>query len=383
VKTALIIGGGPAGLMSASVLSDAGVSVTIADAMPSLGRKFLMAGKSGLNLTKDEPEEVFLSAFGKVDRILETALASFGQSEVKNWATSLGQEIFTGSTGRVFPKSMKASPLLRAWLNSINARVMTRHRWIGWDGGSARFETAEGTVSLDADVTILALGGASWSRLGSTGKWAQYLHEATEDFQPSNVGFKVDWSEHMAKHFGSPVKGTLLSVGDAQSRGEWIISASGIEGGGVYGIAAAARNGAEITIDLLPDWSIDKVRNALKRPKGKMSLSNYLRKTLRLDSVKFALLSEFARPLQGDLAPIIKGLRLNHAGPFPIDQAISTAGGLRFDALTPDLMLHDREGVFCAGEMLDWDAPTGGYLITACLATGRTAGLGALAYLNR
>lgn len=383
MKTALIIGGGPAGLMAASVLANAGVGVTIADAMPSLGRKFLMAGKSGLNLTKAEPSEAFQNAYGDLHPTLKSALDAFGPTDVSDWATALGQELFTGTTGRVFPKAMKASPLLRAWLGSISATVLTRHAWQGWDVTAAIFDTPDGRRDIAPDVTILALGGASWSKLGSNGAWAQFLPDAVTDFKPANVGFAVNWSSHMARHLGAPIKGTALTCGGLFSRGEWVISKSGIEGGGIYSISAAARDGAPIYLDLKPDWSENRVRDALKRPRGKASQSNYLRKVLKLDAAKIALLSEFGRPFPADIAPLIKHLEVEHDGPNPIDQAISTAGGVRFDALTDTLMLKSKAGVFCAGEMLDWEAPTGGYLITACLATGKLVGEGALTYLNR
>ena len=382
MKTALIIGGGPAGLMAASVLSQAGVQVTIADAMPSVGRKFLMAGKSGLNLTKQEPETAFLSVFTPLQPTLRQSLLSFGPSQVSKWATDLGQEIFVGSTGRVFPKSMKASPLLRAWLSTINATILTRHKWLGWKDEQAVFATPEGDASIKADVTILALGGASWSRLGSAGNWAEHFADEVTPFKPANVGFTVSWSPHMERFFGTPVKGTALTAGNLSSRGEWIISKTGIEGGGVYSVSAAIRDGAPLIVDLKPDWNLQRVRDALLRPRGKMSQSNFLRKTLKLDPVKLALLSEFGRPFPEDLGGLVKNLKIKHSGPRPMDQAISTAGGIRFDAVNSELMLNGRPGVFCAGEMLDWEAPTGGYLMTGCLATGRQAALGALSYLG-
>lgn len=377
MKTALVIGAGPAGLMAADVLSTAGLAVTIADAMPSVGRKFLMAGKSGLNLTKNEGTPEFQTAYGAMPSALRQAVTAFGPDAVMAWAEDLGQPVFTGSTGRVFPTAMKASPLLRAWLGRLGqagVTVNTRWRWGGWNNQVAQFDTPQGQVAMAADVTVLALGGASWARLGSDGHWAQYLPGQVAEFVPANMGFVVHWSHHMDRFLGQPVKSVALQAGHLITRGECIISQRGIEGGGVYAVSQAMRDGAPLTMDLLPDWTLDRVRTALQRPRGKTSLPNHLRKVLRLDPVRIALLSEFGRPFPADLAPLIKALPIRHAGPRPIDEAISTGGGVRFDALTDDLMLRDRPGVFCAGEMLDWEAPTGGYLITGCLATGRWAG---------
>ena len=380
---ALIIGAGPAGLMAAEMLSQAGLAVTVADAMPSVGRKFLMAGKSGLNLTKDEDTADFLAAFGDVPRAMHSAISAFDPVEVMAWAEDLGQPLFTGSTARVFPKAMKASPLLRAWLARLGAAgvtLKTRWRWCGWDGAQTLFDTPEGRIALTPKVTVLALGGASWARLGSDGQWAQFLPDAVAPFAPANMGLVVDWSEHMDRFLGQPVKSVALHAGDLISRGEIVISQRGIEGGGIYALSRALREGAPLTIDLLPDWPLERIRAALKKPRGKTSLSTYLRKTLRLDPVRLALMWEFGQPFPDDLAPLIKALPIRHAGPRPMDEAISTAGGVRFEALTDGLMLRDRPGVFCAGEMLDWEAPTGGYLITGCLATGRWAGLAAARY---
>jgi len=379
---ALVIGAGPAGLMAAETLSGAGFQVTIVDAMPSVGRKFLMAGKSGLNLTKNENNTSFLAAYGDIAPAMKAALSDFGPAEIMQWAEGLDQPLFTGSTGRVFPKKMKASPLLRAWTQRLNAAgvtLRTRWRWIGWDTDHPVFDTPEGRVSVPARRVILALGGASWARLGSNGAWANYLPESVKAFAPANMGFTVAWSDHMTAHFGKPLKSIALHAGQEMSRGEVVISAQGIEGGGIYTVSRAMREGAALTLDLLPDWSLDRVRQALARPRGKNSLSNHLRKVLKLDPVQIALLFEFARPLPDDPALRIKALPVKHTGPRPIDQAISTAGGVRFDALD-GFMLRDRTGVFCAGEMLDWEAPTGGYLISGCLATGRAAGLQAAAF---
>ncbi|KQI73449.1 NAD(FAD)-utilizing dehydrogenase [Loktanella sp. 5RATIMAR09] len=381
---AVVIGAGPAGLMAAEQLAKAGVSVTVADAMPSVGRKFLMAGKSGLNITKVEPSAAFLAAYGKeLPAALAHALDDFGPDQVIAWAEGLGQTVFTGSTGRVFPTVMKASPLLRAWLARLQergVRIETRWRWEGWQGDALRFETPGGTVAIAPKATVLATGGASWARLGSNGAWAAHLQDQAAPFAPANMGFVVDWSPHMAPHFGTPVKSVALTAGGQKTRGEFIISARGIEGGGIYMLSKAMRDGAPLTVDLLPDWPEDKVRAALQKPRGKTSLSNQLRKVLRFSPVQTALLMECGRPLPGDLAAVIKALPIAHQGPRPMDEAISTAGGVRFDALNNDLMLQSHPGVFCAGEMLDWEAPTGGYLITGCLATGRIAGLAAATY---
>lgn len=372
---AVVIGAGPTGLMAAEEMARAGLAVTVAEAMPSPGRKVLMAGKSGLNLTKDEGAGAFRAAYGPLSPAIEAALAGFGPAEVMAWARGLGQEVFTGSTGRVFPVAMKASPLLRAWLARLAGMgvvLRTRWRWTGWEGAGLRFDTPEGVQVLHPDVTVLALGGASWRRLGSDGAWAAQFPGQVAPFQPANMGLSVDWSPHMARHFGAPVKGAALIAGGQVSRGEFVVSARGIEGGGLYALSRPLRDGAALHLDLLPDLTEAEIRDRLS-PAGRDSLPNRLRKALRLDPVRIALLQEWGRPLPGDLAPLLKRLPVRHAGPRPLDEAISTAGGLRSEALD-GFMLRDRPGVFAAGEMLDWEAPTGGYLLTACLATGRAAG---------
>lgn len=383
MKTAAVIGAGPAGLMAAEELARSGALVTIYDAMPSVGRKFLMAGKSGLNLTKNEPLDVFLSAFDPIDPILQSALVDFGPEAVVEFAKGLGQEVFTGTSGRVFPKAMKASPMLRAWMTRLaewRVTVAPRHKWRGWDGSGLVFDTPDGPKSISSDVTVLALGGASWSRLGSDGAWAELFKKETTEFKPANMGFIVDWSNHMEPHFGAPVKSCSLIAGPKSVRSEFVISKRGLEGGGVYAVSGVMREGAQLYLDLTPGWTEAEVAVRLSKPRGKASLSNHLRKALRLDPVRLALLNEFGRPLPQDLAGLVKKLPIKVQGPRPINEAISTAGGLRFDALTEGLMLRDKPGVFCAGEMLDWEAPTGGYLITGCLATGRHAGRSAAAY---
>lgn len=382
---AVVIGAGPAGLMAAEELGKAGLSVVVADAMPSVGRKFLMAGKSGLNITKAESAEAFRIAFGApMPTALADAIDAFGPDKIKAWAEGLGQPIFTGSTGRIFPKTMKASPLLRAWmarLDGFGVTVRTRWQWHGWQDGRLAFATPAGAVTMAPKVTVLALGGASWARLGANGHWAKHLVDDVVPFQPANMGFAVNWSKHMDAHLGSPVKSVALSAGDTTTRGEFVISKRGVEGGGVYMVSRAMREGAPLFLDLLPDWSIEKISGVLAKPRGKASLTNHLRKVLRFSPLQMALLSEFGRPFPNDLAPLIKALPIRHDGPRPMDEAISTAGGVRFDALTKGLMLIDHPGVFCAGEMLDWEAPTGGYLISGCLATGRFAGLAAARYV--
>lgn len=379
---ALIIGAGPAGLMAAETLAGAGCSVVVAEAKPSVGRKLLMAGKSGLNLTKDEPLDAFLRAYPNLPPALAAALRRFGPEQAVAWAEGLGQEMFTGSSGRVFPRAMKASPLVRAWLarlDGLGVDIRTRHRWLDDD----RFDTPVGVTRLPARVTVLALGGASWARLGSDGAWtAQFPDTALAPFQPANMGFHVDWSPHMARHFGQPVKAVGLSAGDQTLRAEFVVSARGVEGGGIYALSRPLRMGAPLVLDLLPDQSLDQIRAKLAKTNRKDSLSNRLRKALRLDPVKLALLNEFARPLPADPAPLLKALTVPLQGPRPMDEAISTAGGLRFDAMDDGLMLRDRPGWFACGEMLDWEAPTGGYLLTACLASGLWAGQAAARYVS-
>lgn len=368
--------------MAAEALAAAGLAVTVAEAKPSVARKLLMAGKSGLNLTKAEAFEPFLAAYGARAEVLRPMLAAFGPEAVRDWAEGLGQPLFMGSTGRVFPRTMKASPLLRAWLGRLDAkgvRIRTRWRWQGWEGDAVRFATPEGAARLMPVVTVLACGGASWARLGSDGAWAAHLGADVAPFRPANMGFDVAWSGHMARFFGQPVKGVALEAGGVRSRGEFVIAASGIEGGGIYEVSAALRDGAALTLDLLPELSRAEIAARLGRARPGDSLGNRLRKALRLSPVKVALAMEFARGAP-DLAPMLKALPVPLRGPRPLDQAISTAGGLRFEALDAGLMLRARPGTFAAGEMLDWEAPTGGYLLTACLATGLWAGRHAAAW---
>jgi len=388
---ALVIGAGPAGLMAAAELARAGHSVLLAEARPSVGRKLLMAGKSGLNLTKDEPFDQLIANYGVAAEWLAPMVRAFDSQAVQDWARGLGAEVFTGTTGRVFPTVMKASPLLRAWLGELGQQGVqrrTRWRWTGWDGAELVFDTPDGVQRVTAGVTVLALGGASWARLGSDGAWASLLVDMGVElapFKPANAGVLVDWSDHMAAQFGQPLKGIALQAGALSSRGEAVISKRGLEGGGIYSVSAGVRDGAPLVLDLLPDLDGAEVARRLARPRGKASMANHLRKTLKLGQARSALLQEFGRPLPqqpGDLARLIKALPVKHAGLRPIDEAISTAGGVASEALDDGLMVKQIPGVFCAGEMLDWEAPTGGYLVTGCLATGRWAGRSAARYLK-
>jgi uncharacterized flavoprotein (TIGR03862 family) len=381
--SALVIGAGPAGLMAAEALADAGLPVVVAEAKPSPARKLLMAGKSGLNLTKDETLDDFGGHYAEAAGWLAPMLAEFGPAEVQDWARALGQEVFTGSSGRVFPTSMKASPLLRAWLvrlRDAGVELRTRWRWTGFDGGALTFDTPGGLRLIDPRRTVLGLGGASWARLGSDGAWAPLLAARGVELAPfraSNVGYNVPWSDHMRPYFGAPVKSLALTAGDLRLRGEIMISARGVEGGGLYALSRALRDGAALVLDLFPDWTEDRLAKRLAGRPRRESQANRLRKALGLQGARLALVHEWLRPLPADptvLAARLKAIHVPLGPPRPLDEAISTAGGIRREALDPKLMLRALPGIFAAGEMLDWDAPTGGYLLTACLATGRWAG---------
>ncbi len=386
-----VIGSGPAGLAAAEAAARAGASVCVFEAKPSLGRKFLMAGKSGLNLTMNLPADAFAEGYGKGPL---TDLISLDPNRITRWAEGLGQALFTGSSGRVFPKAMKASPLLRAWLRQLGelgVEMRTRHRWTGWQDGALTFEIPQGDVLVQAKAVVLAMGGASWSRLGSDGVWTQYFDPAQiAPFRPSNMGFSCNWSSYMEPHFGKPLKPVRLMVGEQSVQGECVISRNGVEGSGIYTVSQTLRDALEagadtLFIDLVPAMTLEDVQTRLTKPRGKTSLSNHLRKAVRLDPVKRAVLME-AGPLPRDmdaLAARLKAVPIPVTGPRPLDEAISTDGGLLFEALDADLMVRDRAGLFCAGEMLNWDAPTGGYLITACLATGWKAGEAAARFINR
>ena len=373
---ALVIGAGPAGLMAAEELARAGRQVVVCEAKSSAGRKFLMAGKSGLNVTRAERLDVFAARYDAPEW-LAPMLAEFGPDQVVAWCQDLGQPVFTGSTGRVFPVAMKASPLLRAWLArlaGLGVTLRTGWRWTGFDGDGFRFDTPDGAQVLRPMVTVLALGGASWARLGSNGAWVPWLAERgvkITPFQPANMGFVVNWSPHMTRFFGVAVKGAALLVGDRVERGEFVISARGIEGGGIYGVSRDLRLGAALRVDLMPDVVADVVAQRLALMRGKETLSNRLRK-LGLAPVAVALIMEFGRGM--DAVQAIKSLPIAHNGPRPMDEAISVAGGVMRQALTEGLELRALPGVFVCGEMLDWEAPTGGYLLTGCWATGRWAG---------
>ena len=375
MKEVLVIGGGPAGLMAAEALSNAGRRVVLCEAKPSVGRKFLMAGKSGLNVTRDQPAGPFLDAFGAP--WLAPVLQAFGPDKVIAWCRALGQEVFTGSSGRVFPVAMKGSPLLRAWLARLAAQGVvfrTRWRWTGFNGDGWAFDTPDGPQVLHPRRVVLALGGASWSRLGSDGAWAPWLKAkgvGIAPFRASNMGFDVAWSAHMARHFGQPVKGVALHAGGRMDRGEFVLTARGVEGGGIYALSRVLREGAALHLDLLPDLSVDALIRKCAALRSSDSRANQLRK-LGLSPVGVALVQEFGRG--GDLAAVIKYLPVALTGPRPMDEAISVAGGVTAHSLRATLELKALPGVFACGEMLDWEAPTGGYLLTGCLATGLWAG---------
>jgi uncharacterized flavoprotein (TIGR03862 family) len=391
--TVAILGAGPAGLMAAEVIATAGIAVTVFERMPSPGRKLLMAGRGGLNLTHSEPFDAFVARYGAAADWMRPHLAAFPPAAAVAWAESLGQPTFVGTSGRIFPRAMKASPLLRAWLtrlDGLGVRLVTRAHWTGWnEQGALTF--AEG-APFAAAATVLALGGASWPRLGADGSWTAHLSDiAITPLRPANCGFVVAWSEHFrTRHAGAPLKRIALTFAGQTVPGEALIAAAGIEGGAVYALSAPVRDAisrdgsAELHVDLRPDLAADALARRLEQPRGRASLSTFLRKQAGLSPVAIGLVQEALHT--GNTTPLpalIKSLPLRLDAPFPLARAISTAGGIALTELDDTLMLRTRPGVFAAGEMLDWEAPTGGYLLQGCLATGATAGRGVLAWLGQ
>jgi uncharacterized flavoprotein (TIGR03862 family) len=406
-KTVAIIGGGPAGLMAAEVLIEAGIKVDLYDAMPSVGRKFLMAGKGGMNISHAEPFDKFLSRYGTRSAYIKPWLDEFTPQALREWVLGLGIKTFIGSSGRIFPADMKAAPLLRAWLHRLRVAGVgfhMRHQWLGWiegDNAALNFATPGGERKIKADAVILALGGGSWPKLGSTGTWVPLLAQRNvliAPLKPSNCGFDAAWSEHFRMRFaGQPLKSVCVSFRNAEAvdirrQGELTVTANGLEGGVIYSLSAllrdeiAATGFADIHLDLLPDKDASLLIAKLSQPQGKLSTANHLRKHVGIDGVKAGLLREivpapdFGNPAR--LCSAIKVLPVKLLAARPLDEAISSAGGIAFEALDEHLMIRSLPSVFCAGEMLDWEAPTGGYLLTACFASGRAAGLGALNYLE-
>jgi predicted flavoprotein YhiN len=455
MKKVIVVGAGPAGLMAAEVLAAAGVEVHVYDAMPSVGRKFLLAGKGGLNLTHSEPADIFVTRYGERQPQIEPLLRDFGAAQVRDWAKTLGVDTFVGTSGRVFPVDMKAAPLLRAWLQRLRrpatgavagpgVQFHMRHRWTGWgadasEGKQLQFDTPQGPVQASADAVVLALGGASWSRLGSDGAWVPWLQArgvAVAPLLPANCGFDVaaslasqaqhapgdiaaqgetrreflkeligdspaahpGWSSFFSSRFaGQPFKSVAIHFTDSQGRsfsrkGEFVATASGVEGSLVYAASnllrdeIAAHGHATFHLDLLPDMTAEKVLAEVRHPRGSRSLSSHLKSRLHIEGIKAAILNELLSKAQmndpAQLAAAVKALPITLLAARPIDEAISSAGGVRFEAMDQHLMLTPLPGVFCAGEMLDWEAPTGGYLMTACFASGKKAGEGVLAYLG-
>ncbi|MDQ7968278.1 MAG: TIGR03862 family flavoprotein [Oxalicibacterium faecigallinarum] len=401
-----VIGGGPAGLMAAETIAAQGIAVDLYDAMPSVGRKFLLAGKGGMNLTHAEPAAQFVQRYGSRSEQLAPILARLDADALRLWAKELGIETFVGSSQRVFPIDMKAAPLLRAWLKRLRDRGVQfhmRHRWLGWHGNDAlRFATPDGEHYIHVDAVVLALGGGSWARLGSDGKWLPVLQAQgiiSTPLKPANCGFDVAWSEHFRTRFaGEPVKSVVASCHDVHGallarQGEFVIAESGVEGSLIYALSSALRDrlGAEghvtLTLDLAPGKSAERVLEEVSHPRGARSLSSHLQSKVGIAGVKAGLLrevldkDEFSNPTR--LAATIKALPLTLHATRPLDEAISSAGGVCFESLTGSLMSKTKPGLFCAGEMLDWEAPTGGYLLTACFASGRIAGEGVLHWLQQ
>ncbi len=400
---AVVIGAGPAGLMAAEALAQAGLTVEVFDAMPSVGRKFLLAGVGGMNITHSEPYPAFVGRYAERQDNIDALLRDFDAEALRQWIHGLGIETFVGTSGRVFPTDMKAAPLLRAWLKRLRDSgvvIHTRHRWLGWNAeGALRVAYPQGERLLAPAVVVLALGGGSWSRLGSDGSWQVLLAERGVDIsplQPSNCGFEVaGWSALLKEKFaGAPLKNIALSVpGSAPRKGEFILTAQGVEGSLVYALSAPVREAinrtgqGQLLLDLLPDKPVDKVAQALARPRGSRSMAKHLHSQLGIDGVKAALLRELTEQATvaapDALARAIKALPITLVRTRPLDEAISSAGGVRFEALDEGLMLQSMPGVFCAGEMLDWEAPTGGYLLTACFASGLRAGRAAADWAMR
>ncbi len=395
-----IIGAGPAGLMSAEAAVEGGAKVDVYDAMPSVGRKFLLAGKGGLNLTHAEPLDSLLSRYGARRERIAPLLQIFGPDALRAWAKGLGIETFVGSSGRVFPAGMKAAPLLRAWLHRLRAagvRFHARHRWAGWsEDGALTFATQNGPHSARANAVVLALGGGSWAQLGSDGVWLPLLAArgiAVTPLRPANCGFEVAWSPHFREKFaGTPAKTINASLAGNVRPGEFVVTETGVEGGVIYALSAPLRDAidsagsATLTLDLAPDRDLARLAAELSHPRGRRSLSSHIQSRTGLKGVKMGLLRECVPAEELDdparLAAAIKALPLKLVAARPLAEAISSAGGVAFEALDENLMIRALPGVFCAGEMLDWEAPTGGYLLTACFASGRAAGLGAAHWLR-
>ena len=397
-----VVGAGPAGLMAAEVMSRHGQAVEVFDAMPSVGRKFLLAGKGGLNLTHSEPFDTFITRYAGRRAQVEPWLRRFDATALREWAHGLGTDTFVGTSGRVFPVDMKAAPLLRAWLHRLRGdgvQFHMRHRFTGWtEEGDLRFETPLGQRMQRARAVVLALGGASWPRLGSDGSWVPLLRQRgveVAELLPANCGFDVraGWSEYFAKRFaGQPFKSVAIRFQQFRRKGEFVATATGVEGSLIYAASALLRDeirlrgSATFELDLLPDRTPEQVRDEVAHPRGSRSLASHLKSRLHLDGIKLAVLHELL-PTEAmhdatRLAVAIKALPVTLAAARPIEEAISSAGGVRLEALDDNLMLRTAPAIFCAGEMLDWEAPTGGYLLTACFASGRVAGLGALRFLN-
>jgi len=387
--------------MAAEVISAQGIQVDVYDSMPSVGRKLLMAGKSGLNITHSDPFDVFVTKYGKRHEQMNPLLKEFGANQLREWVHGFGIQTFIGTSGRVFPMGMKASPLLRAWLKKLGDKGVTlhlRHKWLGWnEDRSLNFQTPDGIKNIKADAVVLALGGGSWRRLGSDGAWVDGLNQAgvkIEPLRPANCGFDVEWSEHFReKYDGHPIKSVILSFGEFHQQGEFIVTKEGVEGGLIYLASAMMRDEIEkngkaiLYLDLKPDRTLEWLKEKLSHPRGKRSLASYLEKSLGIHSVKAGLLREFVSKedfMNAErLAELIKALPVPLVRPSPIDEAISTAGGVTFESLDENLMVQNMPGVFCAGEMLDWEAPTGGYLMTACFSSGYAAGNGVINWLNQ